>query len=331
MSESATTRPTGSLLPWLQLIRLPTVFTVLADVSAAYLLIAGGPVAPLRLLTVLVAGVALYWAGMVLNDVFDVDKDRHERPGRPIPSGAVSLFAAKRAGWILLIIGVLAAAASGYVTAGPADAAGGLPSTWFPAVVAMALASMVVAYDGPLKATPFAPAAMGSCRFLSFMLGASAALPMVDGLPEIPRFVWSIALGFGVYVMGITTLARDEATGGDPTNRRTGFVLMLIGIVMLAFAPGLATAEQQLHLAVRPTGQFVFLIVMIGVPVIVRAARLQLNPTPKAIGLTIRAALLTIIPFAAAFAFLGAGPNAGLAVFALVAPAILLSKKLQVT
>ncbi|WP_255407703.1 UbiA family prenyltransferase [Rhodopirellula sp. MGV] len=283
-------------------------------------------VSPARFAMVLLAGVCLYWAGMVLNDVFDVEKDRRERPQRPIPSGAVSLFAARRAGWVLLIIGVIVGAASGYVDVGDAVA-----RTWLPAAVSVALACMIVTYDGPLKPTPYAPAAMGACRFLSFLLGASVVLPVVNGAPEIPRFVWSAALGFGVYVMGITTLARDEAMGGDPTNRRTGLALILIGILMLAFAPGLATKEQQLGLAVRPSGQFAIMMVLIAVPVVIRAARLQVRSSPKAIGMTIRAALLTIIPFSAAFAFLGAGQEWGLAVFALVAPAIFLSAKLQVT
>ncbi|MCC9599325.1 UbiA family prenyltransferase [Stieleria sp. JC731] len=326
MAEPVPTKTPGSFFGWLQLVRLPTVFTVLADVCAAYLLMAGGPLSPLRMAMILLAGVSLYWAGMVLNDVFDIEKDRRERPSRPLPSGRVSLFAARRVGWILLLLGVALAAITGYVDVSEAN-----PATWFPALVAVALATAVVAYDGPLKSTAFAPAVMGSCRFLSFMLGASAALPLVNGVPEVPRFVWSAALGFGVYVMGITTLARDEATGGDPTNRRTGLALILIGVLMLAFAPGLATKAQQVNLAVRPSGQFAVMMILIAVPVVVRAVRLQTKSSPRAIGMTIRAALLTIIPLSAGYAFLGAGQVWGLVVFALVAPAIVLSAKLQVT
>ena len=52
---------------------MPNVFTVIADVSAAFLLVAHGPEPVGRWLCVVAAGIALYWAGMILNDVFDVD------------------------------------------------------------------------------------------------------------------------------------------------------------------------------------------------------------------------------------------------------------------
>lgn len=311
--------------PWLQLVRLPNVFTVLADVGAAYLLVAGGSVPIGRFVAILAAGVSLYWAGMILNDLFDLEKDKAERKMRPIASGAISPGAASAAGWGLLILGVLLAAASGYI---PNDQGS---TTWFPAAIAVALAVLIVAYDGPLKPTPFAPAAMGGCRVLSFLLGASPVLVLADGMPVVPRYLMGIALGFGVYIMGITTMARDEATGGHLINLRTGFLVMLIGALMLAFAAGLAGPLEHATWVVRPGGRFVMLIGLIVFPVVVRGLRALKNPEPAVIGNTIRAGILTIIPLAASFAFLGAGQAWGLAVFALVIPALLLSMRFQVT
>ena len=91
-------------MAWAQLVRLPNVFTVLADVSAAFLLVSQGPYPVGRFVLVVLAGVALYWAGMVLNDVFDIDRDRQERPARPIPAGQIPLGQAKAAGWGLLCL-----------------------------------------------------------------------------------------------------------------------------------------------------------------------------------------------------------------------------------
>lgn len=298
---------------------------MLADVGAAFLLVAGGP-APLgRFVAVLAAGVAFYWAGMILNDVFDLEKDKADGKPRPIARGAISLAAASAAGWGLLVLGVLLAAASGYIPNGHGT------TTWFPAAIALALAVLIVAYDGPLKPTPIAPAAMGGCRVLSFLLGASPVLVLADGMPVVPRYLLGIALGFGVYIMGITTIARDEETGGHLINLRTGFLVMLIGALMLAFAPGISDPDQRMHWVIRPSGQFVMLIGLIVFPVIVRGIRAQLNPEPAVIGNTIRAGILTIIPLAASFAFLGAGQAWGLAVFALVIPALLLSMRFQMT
>ena len=317
-------------LAWLQLVRLPNVFTVLADVSAAFLLVAGGINPSARFVLIVLSGVALYWSGMILNDVFDVEKDRSERPACPLASGAISVAAAQRAGWGLMALGVVLAALSGYVSA-DSMVARSVEFTWLPAAVASLLAIAIVLYDGPLKSTPAAPATMGSCRFLSFLLGASPVIPVVDSWPDPPRYVWAIAIGFGVYVMGITTLARDEAKGGIAINLRVGLAVMLIGAVMLALAPSMSAAADRAGWALQTGPPFFALIGMILVPVMVRAFRVQSDPKPAMIGATIKAAILTIIPLSAAFAMLGAGPYAGLCIFALMGPAILLAARLRVT
>lgn len=308
---NSTSRP-STFVAWAQLVRLPNVFTVIADVGAAYLLVTGGPDPVGRLLLVLIAGIALYWAGMILNDVFDIDRDRQERPNRPIAAGQVPLTAATSAGWMLLVIGVVAGFFCGLV----------------PGVVALILAMMVVAYDGPLKSTPLAPAAMGSCRFLSFLLGATAALTFDNGV-EIPRYVIGIAAGFGVYIMGITTMARDEATGGRSPLLVTGLVVTIVGIGLLALSPQTATQPNLWYTDVDRT--FPLLIGMIGLPVILRAIRAVIDPRPTNIQNAIRVGILSIIPFAAALAFLGSGPFWGLSVFALLIPSIALAARFRVT
>lgn len=311
MNLSSPSAP-SPLYSWAQLIRLPNVFTVIADIGAAFLLVAHGPYPVGNLLLVLVSGTALYWAGMILNDVFDVDRDRQERPTRPIAAGDVSLPAANRAGWLLLVIGV-----------GLAFLCGLLPGT-----VAVVLAVMIVAYDGPLKSTPLAPAAMGSCRVLSFLLGASAALA-IDAGNQIPNYILGIAFGFGVYIMGVTTMARHEATGGRTALLTTGMVVMMVGIAILAFSPQLSAGPLDWHTDV--VGTFPWMVGLIGLPVVVRAVRAVTDPTPRNIQTTIRIGILSIIPLAASFAFLGAGSFWGLAVFSLVVPSVILAARFRVT
>ena len=93
MNETDTPpRPGSTLLGYLQLLRLPNVFTAIADVLMGFLVthavIQPGEGWILALLAT--TSVLLYMAGMVLNDVFDADVDARERPWRPIPSGRVS-------------------------------------------------------------------------------------------------------------------------------------------------------------------------------------------------------------------------------------------------
>jgi 4-hydroxybenzoate polyprenyltransferase len=310
-------------MAWAQLVRLPNVFTVIADVGAAFLLVSGGPQPVGRLIGILASGVALYWAGMILNDVFDVEDDRKYRPKRPLAAGWIPKQQASLAGWGLLILGIALASVTGFLPVGGAE------PTWLPAAIGVALAAMIVAYDGPLKSTHAAPAAMGACRFLSFLLGASAALALSADGPLIPKYLLGTAFGFGVYIMGVTTMARHEATGGETSSLKIGIVIMGLGALCLAFAPRLAEGPMGWHL---PTARiFPLLIGMIAFPVIMRAIRTVNDPSPGNVQMAIRVGVLTLIPLAASFALLGAGPVWGLAIVALFLPAIFLAMRFRVT
>ncbi|WP_164103040.1 UbiA family prenyltransferase [Candidatus Laterigemmans baculatus] len=309
-------------MDWARLVRLPNVFTILADVGAAFLLVAHSHEPLSRFLCVLAAGVCLYWAGMVLNDVFDLEIDRDERPTRPLPAGRISLSAAKTAGWALLICGVGMAALSGFL---PAE---DLPATWRPGLIGVLLAVAIVLYDGPLKATAVAPLAMGLCRALSFLLGASPILSDELAWFQFQPHVLAAASGFGIYVMGITLMARHEAGVSETTKLAAGLVVLFAGCGLLAFSPQLAGADAGLHFAAGP---FALLIALLSLTTLVRSAKIFTNPSPERVQLAVKVALLTLIPLAAAFALLGAGPFYGLAIFGLVFPATLLAARFQMT
>jgi len=313
---------------WAHLVRLPTVFTIIADVSAAFLFTVTN-IEPLgRFILIVCSGICLYWAGMILNDVFDAEIDREQRAKRPIPSGWISQREASTGGWSLLCLGVGLAFLSGFF---PSP---NLPSTSLPGFLSVALAFMIVAYNGPLKSSVFAPLAMGSCRFLSFLLGASPCLALavseskpLGGL--IPSETVVIAIGFGIYIMGITLMARREATGGNRQPLVVGGLITALGAFCLAMAPratgGLLSPKMDVEMV------FPILIGMIVLPVLVRAVGAMREPSPKRIQMTIKAGVLTIIPLSAAVATLGAGPKWGCVIFALVAPSLWLSSRFRVT
>ncbi len=327
----------SALYSWAQLVRLPNVFTILADVAAAFLLVAHGSGPRGRFALVLIAGVCLYWAGMILNDVFDREKDKQERSSRPLASGAIGLASARMAAAVLLVLGIVAGFASGRV---PSDEY--LP-TWLPGGIALAIAACVIAYDGPLKRTPLAPALMGGCRVLSFLLGAAPVLMAVpipgdlapvdlapiDLSALVPYYVLAIALGFGTYIMGLTLFGRKEASGQGGQHLQTGTLLAGLGTVMLAFAPQLAKQPQSWHVSTLVA--FPVLVGLIAFPVVLRAFRACNAPTPAKIQATMRIGILTIIPLGASFALLGAGPWWAIGIFALVVPSLLLSAKFRVT
>src|SRR5436309_12294338 len=121
--------------PYLQLVRLPNLFTAAADSLAGWLLAEGTLAGPGRWAPLVAASVATYAGGIVLNDVFDYEVDIRERPGRPLPSGRVSRRLAAWLGGSVLAAGPGLAALSGSAES---------------LVVALTLSIFVLGYDAGL-------------------------------------------------------------------------------------------------------------------------------------------------------------------------------------
>jgi len=168
---------------------LPTCWTNVL-VGAAL----GAPGAPPAWRSVGAAMLAVslfYIAGMALNDVVDAAVDRHERPDRPIPSGAIPL---RQATWFILIsFGI-----------------GMALFTWLSAISAAfgaALAVCIIAYDYLHKRWVGAVILMGACRGLIYLIAAGAVSHHLDW-----RLLWPMAFILTTYTIAITLVARIETT-----------------------------------------------------------------------------------------------------------------------
>lgn len=284
---------TGRTWAYLTLARPANVATALADVLAGAAAVGTTDGLPWLLL----ATAGLYGGGVVLNDVFDAPLDAQERPERPIPSGRASREAAAWLGGGLLAGGVFAAA--------QVSAAG--------AALAMLIAGLAVLYDARLKHHPVAgPAAMGGCRGLNLLLGASAAPAALGGL-------WGLALIPLAYVAAITAISQGEVHGG---RSRTGWVAVALLGGVLAVLVGLSLRGD---LAALP---FVALLAWRALPPFIAAAR---TPRPAQIGAAVRAGVLSLVVMDAALAACFAGPLYGLGVLALWPVSIGLARLFAVT
>ena len=300
------------VLAYLRLLRLPTVFTALADIFLGFLLTHPaltsdeGPNPLPAFLLLCAASAGLYLSGMVFNDYFDRLIDAEERPNRPIPSGAISPVAALRLGGVLMLIGLVAA---GFV---------GMPSL----LVAVALCALVLGYDGGLKKTPLGPLVMGSCRVGNVLLGASAVTVIADVVqrPQLP-----IALGLGVYIVGVTLFARQEAT----TSRRSGLLMATVvingGIVGLAAYVNAAAPETHRLSALMVLAMILFTLDR-------RLAVAIAQPSPQVVQLAIKVLLLSLVMLDATLivAFNGSVELAMLTA-ALLIPAFGLSRVIAMT
>ena len=202
-------------MTWLQLMRIPTVFTAISNILCGYLITHQLKTAELSQQTdlwlLLISSAGLYLGGMVLNDVFDASLDAIERPERPVPSGRISRRAAGIFGGLLMTVGTVCAAVVGQ---------GSL-------LIAALIVVAVLLYNGYLKSTIAAPLGMGTCRFLNLMLGASAAGTFTSVWQIRPM---TVAAGLGIYIIGVTVFAKNEAGKSSSIGLFAGVAVMLCGI-----------------------------------------------------------------------------------------------------
>ncbi|NQU41562.1 MAG: UbiA family prenyltransferase [Lentisphaerae bacterium] len=202
---------------WLQLIRLPNLLTVPGDpLAGACLVLAlrGSDQLWPALWAALIA-LALYAAGLILNDCMDLEEDRLHRPKRPLPSGEIPLVQAATAAVLLLLLGL-----GGAIAIGPATA-----------TIAALLTGTILLYNRYLKNIPLLGSlSMGLCRGLSLMLGATAV-----GAPPIPSgLLLAAALLLVLYIAAVTTLAaREHQAIGLGLKRWLPYKVLLLLMLLL--------------------------------------------------------------------------------------------------
>jgi 4-hydroxybenzoate polyprenyltransferase len=310
-AEGTPSRTAGfSLLAWLQLFRAPNVFTALADVLAGYLF-THAALSPREVWIPLAAASALiYTAGMVLNDVFDLEVDRRERPNRPLPSGRIGVGTARWAGIEMLLVG-----------AGLGWLAGWQAGTWRCGLVATLLVAAVVLYDAWLKRTPLGPLGMGACRMLNVLLGMSAASGAWHAVH------WVIAGGIGLYIVGVTWFARTEATRSNRLPLALATATMLAGLAVVGSFPW--WADDRLALVSQPeyvNQRWPLLWCALGLLVAGRTLLAVWDPSPARVQMAVKQGILTLIIIDAAVCFAARGLAGALVIVVLIFPAMFLGR-----
>lgn len=297
-----------SFRAYLQFLRLPAVFTAMADILLGFLLNHPSLRPLCQFVPLLLASCCLYLSGMAFNDIFDRNIDAAQRPERPLPSGRIALLAAVLLAAALMLAGIGAAAAVGKQSL----------------FIAAMLAACILAYNGLLKSTLAGPVLMGGCRFLNVMLGASAypAAIAVWSRPQIP-----VAIALGIYIAGVTWFAKTEA--------RRSSRLQLCG------AAGLADAGQIALLAILCTypwrGELdSWLIVSLWAAVFViinaRMVAAFVDPAPQKVQYAVATMLLSLVMLDAVVVLAQTGrPEYAGATAALVVPAMLLRRRMAMT
>ncbi len=171
----------------------PTVFSnVLAGVALASVVSSvtfGGTI------LLAVAMVLYYTAGMYLNDLFDLELDRLERPERPLPSGYLTKNEALATTVLLFSIGTFCLSLLGTA----------------PLVNGLVLVALIVIYDAWHKTNPLSPVLMASTRVMVYVTAFVAFAPALTSA----LIFWALLLG--LYIVGLTYIAKTE------TDTPTGY------------------------------------------------------------------------------------------------------------
>lgn len=217
---------------WLRFFRLPNLPTAPGDAVAGACVAwaacgaAGDPAA--QALSAGAAALFLYMYGLADNDIAGASADAVAAPFRPIPSGAISLRAARVARSLCWGLAV----ATGAVFA--------FPPVWW--AVAAVLTAAIACYNRTKERLPrLAPWMMGLCRGLNVVCGACAleVWRRPDSALAVAAPVALVAAGWILYIAAVTLLSAGEEreSPGIGPGRYLGALAGLVPLAACAFLP----------------------------------------------------------------------------------------------
>ena len=326
---------------YLLLIRAPNLFTVPSNILSGYFattLLGDANIAQLLLL--FFSSIFLYVAGIILNDYFDINVDRKERPNRPLASGQIT----KRSALLIATSSIVAGNVLSWSV------------SWNSFIISFCLTIVIFIYDYRLKRTRAGnPFTMGSARFLNVLLGGSSALGLVTKMD-----LTLVLIGFCMflYTVSISLLSLKEVSTSERLSNKAWIpivlsfltVLLTIGSILLTgFSGYFQTAFifnliifscimcisffqlfSRLKRITKPTSQGQY---KEGYPRVEEESVDSLNQTniSREIQHKVKTMILSMVVLDSIFLSGLIGIYAGSAVLLLVIPPILLGRKLYVT
>ncbi|MDW0288129.1 MAG: UbiA family prenyltransferase [Nitrososphaeraceae archaeon] len=296
-----------SIKDYLALVRLPNLFTLPSNIlvgmatvsSLAFTLTSFS-----QFLLLVTISVLLYCVGIVLNDLYDFDIDKKERPNRPLPSGKIS----RRSAIVLVaIFSTLALILS-------------LQVSFSTLVISSILFSVIFGYDKYLKNTYAGPFTIASARVMNILLGTSVSLRSVDSYSQIVTLTFILIITF-VYVSLIGFISRYEVHGFSDNTKLLlppAIVATVISSIILFTLMGFFKLESLIILSL-----FSFIM-------IISFSRIYRRDSGKTQQI-VRNMILSIIVLDSTFLTGIIGIELGLVVLTLMAPLLVLANKMYMT
>jgi 4-hydroxybenzoate polyprenyltransferase len=274
---------------FLRLVRIPLVFTAVADPITGYIIGTRASLEPLTVISLILVSSCLYMSGMIFNDVADLKRDRVTRPGRPLPSGDVSIKGAVSLGVVLLFLALLL----------------GLFISYRVGILTACMISLILGYDFLLKRGALAGSVcMGIIRGTNISLGFVASGEWSIGW-------WMLCPLTLTCYTGILTFVSTLEETPEPK-------LYLDMVMLMSFTPLL------LFIKAAFIPAFIASVMVLSGTLITYAWRHSLTLRSEDIRHTVLIGLLAIILLDGAMLFRGGYVGEGFGVLSLLVPAVFL-------
>ncbi len=196
---------------YLQLVRLPGIFTAFSNVLIGYFFSFSYNSEVIFLPYLLVTSGMLFCSGMIFNDYFDYNRDKKERSFRPLPSGKISKQNALLIGFIFLILANISAFFLGFDSL----------------IISLILSCMILFYNLKLKSISFLGILnLSVIRMLNILLGFS-----IIGISfEFIQYLFPL----GIFIVGISILAKNEIKSNLVIYKKLNKIITIITITSVS-------------------------------------------------------------------------------------------------
>jgi 4-hydroxybenzoate polyprenyltransferase len=290
---------------YLILVRVPNLFTLPSNILVGFVIASSLSMTSYgQVLLLVTISILLYCVGVILNDLYDYNIDKKERPNRPLASGKIT----RRAAVFLVVTFSILALALSLIVSTPTF------------VISSILIALIFGYDKYLKNTQAGPFTIAAARVMNVMLGTSIGLGNIIAFPQFVILSFVLAITF-VYVCLIGFVSRYEVHGFAKNIKLFLIPVIIIAIILLIVFfvfMGFFTYESLIILTI-------FSIIM---------AKTFYNIHKKdSVGIQqiVRNMILSIIVLDSTFLTGIRGVEIGVAVLVLLAPLLILSRKMYMT
>jgi 4-hydroxybenzoate polyprenyltransferase len=292
---------------YLLLIRLPNLFTLPSNILVGFAITSALTVTLTSLVQVLLLvtiSIFLYCIGLVLNDLFDYNIDKKERPTRPLASGKIS----RKVAIVLVTIFTVIALCLSLLVSVPTFG------------ISLVLISLIFGYDKYLKNTQAGPFTIAAARVMNVTLGTSASLNNIDSFPQFAILVFVLTITF-VYVSLIGFISKYEVQGFSKNIKLYLIPVVIVGIIssiILFTLSGFFKYES--------------LIILVLFAFIMAKAAYRIHKKDS-IGIqqSVEKMIMSIIVLDSTYLSGIRGLEVGLAILLLIVPLLILSRKMYMT